>query len=92
MKSLGEPEFAGVRVASTVDVAAGGGYERDVDVVSLRPADFMTGDPAFANEKPDYLHLTTTILPRLLEAGVTEAQIEQMMVDNPRRFFAPRPA
>lgn len=40
-----EPEFAGVRVASTVDVAAGGGYERDVDVVSLRPADFMTGDP-----------------------------------------------
>jgi phosphotriesterase-related protein len=50
--------------------------------------DFMTGDPAFANEKPDYLHLTTTILPRLLEAGITEAQIEQMMVGNPRRFFA----
>ena len=38
-----EPEFAGVRVASTVDVAASEGYERDVDVVSLRPADFATG-------------------------------------------------
>ncbi len=39
-----EPEFAGVRVASTVDVAASGGYERDVDVVPLRPADFARGD------------------------------------------------
>ena len=39
-----EPEFSGVRIASTVDVAASGGYERDVDVVSLRPADFATSD------------------------------------------------
>jgi hypothetical protein len=38
-----EPEFTGVRVASTVDVAASGGYERDVDVVPLRPADYATG-------------------------------------------------
>jgi hypothetical protein len=38
-----EPEFAGVRIASTVDVAASSGYERDVDVVSLRAADFATG-------------------------------------------------
>jgi hypothetical protein len=51
-----EPEFAGVRIASTVDVAASGGYERDVDVVPLRPADFASGkDPwdgfvAFATE------------------------------------------
>jgi len=41
-----EPEFAGVRIASTVDVAASGGYDRDVDVVPLRPADYATdGDP-----------------------------------------------
>jgi hypothetical protein len=39
-----EPEFAGVRIASTVDVAASAGYERDVDVVSLRAADYATGD------------------------------------------------
>jgi hypothetical protein len=40
-----EPEFAGLRIASTVDVAASGGYERDVDVVPLRPADYATGGP-----------------------------------------------
>lgn len=39
-----EPEFAGVRIASTVDVPASGGYDRDVDVVPLRPADFARGD------------------------------------------------
>ena len=38
-----EPEFAGVRVASTIDVAASDGYDRDVDVVPLRPADFTRG-------------------------------------------------
>ena len=38
-----EPEFNGVRIASTVDVKASGGYERDVDVVPLRPADFADG-------------------------------------------------
>ena len=41
-----EPELTGVRIASTVDVPASLGYERDVDVVSLRPADYMSGiDP-----------------------------------------------
>jgi hypothetical protein len=39
-----EPEFAGVRIASTVDVAASSGYDRDVDVVSLRAADFATAE------------------------------------------------
>jgi hypothetical protein len=39
-----EPEFAGVRIASTVDVAASDGYDRDVDVVVLRPADFVRGE------------------------------------------------
>ncbi len=38
-----EPEFSGVRIASTVDVQSSGGYERDVDVVALRPADYATG-------------------------------------------------
>jgi hypothetical protein len=39
-----EAEFAGVRIASTVDVAASSGYDRDVDVVSMRAADFATGE------------------------------------------------
>jgi hypothetical protein len=38
----GEPALAGVRIASTVDVAASGGYDRDVDVVPLRPADYVS--------------------------------------------------
>jgi phosphotriesterase-related protein len=50
--------------------------------------DFMTGDPNFADERPDYLHISTTILPALIEAGVTRQQIEQMLVSNPRNLFA----
>jgi phosphotriesterase-related protein len=50
--------------------------------------DFMTGDPFFANERPDYLLLSNTVLPALREAGVTDEQIDQMMVENPKRFFA----
>jgi len=50
--------------------------------------DFMTGDPAFANEKPDYLHISTKVLPALRDAGVTDAQIDELMIENPRRFFA----
>jgi phosphotriesterase-related protein len=49
--------------------------------------DFMVGDPAFANERPDYLHISTRILPALLAAGVPQAQIDRMMVENPVRFF-----
>jgi hypothetical protein len=43
-----EPEFQGVRIASTVDVAASAGFERDVDVVSLRAADYATGPDAWS--------------------------------------------
>ena len=49
--------------------------------------DFMVGDPAFADERPDYLHISKKILPVLREAGMTEEQIDQMMVENPWRFF-----
>ena len=49
----------------------------------------MVGDPIFADEKPDYLHISKTILPALLEAGVTQEQIDEMMIENPRRFFDP---
>lgn len=33
-------------------------------------------------------HFLTRIAPRLREAGVAEAQIEALLVDNPRHFFA----
>ncbi len=32
-------------------------------------------------------HITDDVLPALLDAGVTQAQIEEMMVENPVRYF-----
>ncbi len=54
--------------------------------------DFMVGDPNFAEERPSYLHLSSEVLPVLLERGVTKQQIDEMLVDNPRRVFASGPA
>ena len=51
--------------------------------------DFMVENPFFVDEKPDYLHISKNILPALLEAGVTQPQIDQMLIENPQRFFAP---
>ena len=51
--------------------------------------DFMQHNPPFANERPNYVHIHRNVLPKLREAGVTEAQIEQMLVTNARRFLAP---
>jgi phosphotriesterase-related protein len=50
--------------------------------------DFMVGDPAFADENPDYLLISNEVLPALLENGVTQEQIDQMLVANPARFFS----
>ncbi len=49
--------------------------------------DFMAHNPLFAHERPDYLHISTRIVPALLEAGVTREQIDEMLVVNPRRFL-----
>lgn len=51
--------------------------------------DFMVGDPNFAGEKPDYLHIWRTVFPALLEAGVTQEQIDEMTTVNARRYFEP---
>jgi phosphotriesterase-related protein len=50
--------------------------------------DFMVGNPLFASERPNYLHISLNVIPRLLEAGVTQAQIDEMLVESARRFFA----
>ena len=34
-----------------------------------------------------YEHISNDVLPALRERGVTDAQIEQMLVENPRRYF-----
>jgi phosphotriesterase-related protein len=33
-------------------------------------------------------HFHRRIVPQLKDAGITDAQIESLLVDNPRRFFA----
>ena len=50
--------------------------------------DFMVGDAAFADEHADYLHITNVILPQLRERGVSDADIDRIMVDNPRRWLS----
>ncbi len=37
-----------------------------------------------------YLHIHNDVLPALRERGVTSAQIDTMLIDNPRRIFATR--
>jgi phosphotriesterase-related protein len=46
-------------------------------------------DPAFAGATPNwnYLHIEKDVLPALREQGVSDAQIDQMLVGNPRRYF-----
>ena len=34
-----------------------------------------------------YLHISKDVIPALKQAGVTDAQIETMLVDTPRRFL-----
>jgi len=85
-----EPEFARVRVASTVDVAASSGYQRDVDVVPLRPADYVrAGDPfaglvEFAKEFNRLVALSrmrTSPLRRDMQtAGLLPARVHSRMV------------
>lgn len=49
--------------------------------------DFMVGDPAFADANPDYLLISNQVLPALRQEGVTQAQIDELMIANPRRFL-----
>jgi len=35
-----------------------------------------------------YLHVQRDVVPALLERGVTQEQVDQMLVGNPRRFFS----
>jgi predicted metal-dependent phosphotriesterase family hydrolase len=40
----------------------------------------------------DYLFVWNTVVPALLEAGVTQDQVDEILVRNPQRFFAPEDA
>lgn len=52
-------------------------------------SDFFPSVDDYNRALPDhhYLHIHQDVLPALHEAGATEAQVEKMFVDNPRRHF-----
>jgi phosphotriesterase-related protein len=45
------------------------------------------GDYRAAMPDHHYLHIHNDVLPLLREAGVSEAQLDQMFIANPRRHF-----
>lgn len=50
--------------------------------------DFMAENPRFKDANHDFLWISSRVLPALRKAGITQAQIDQIMIDNPRRFFS----
>jgi phosphotriesterase-related protein len=53
--------------------------------------DWIAGEvPIGALPHWHYLHISEDVIPALLESGVSEAQIEIMLVDVPRRYFETR--
>jgi predicted metal-dependent phosphotriesterase family hydrolase len=48
----------------------------------------MHHNPRFDGREMSYLHIHRNVLPKLREAGVSEAQIDEMLVANARRFLA----
>lgn len=81
------------RVATIAALAAAGYADRMV--LSHDASCFMDWfGPDFVNLRPavlpnwNYLHISNDVVPQLRAAGVTDGQIDQMLVDNPRRYFA----
>lgn len=80
------------RIATIAALAAGGYADRMVlahDANCFIDYFGADQDTAKAAVAPNwhYTHISDDVLPALREAGVTSAQIEQMLVDNPRRYF-----
>jgi phosphotriesterase-related protein len=49
--------------------------------------DWLDPNAAIFTPNWHYLHITNDVLPALLGRGVTQDQIDQMLVGNPRRYF-----
>jgi phosphotriesterase-related protein len=49
--------------------------------------DFAKKFPGFSGDSINFTHISDEVLPALRERGVSEAQIEQMLVKNPQRIF-----
>ena len=80
------------RVARLADVVRAGAGDRVV--VSHDSVWCMLGNmipTAMAAELAavhEPMRFTNVITPKLLEAGVSQEEIDRMVIDNPRRYFA----
>jgi phosphotriesterase-related protein len=81
------------RVETVADLCARGYADRMV--LSHDAACFMdyfagAWDSALAQSAPNwhYGHIHDDVLPALRERGVTDTQLHQMLVENPRRYFS----
>ncbi|MGE0383989.1 MAG: phosphotriesterase [Gammaproteobacteria bacterium] len=78
-----------LRVQSLLKLVARGAMSRLAiahDSVWCYVGDFMRLDGGFARKRSP-MHFDRVIAPMLREAGVTAAQIDSMLIDNPRRYF-----
>jgi phosphotriesterase-related protein len=82
------------RVATVAELAKRGYAERMVlsQDASCFIDWFPEALPAVMAPNWTYTHIHKDVLPALRERGTTDAQIETMLVDNPRRYFTPGPA
>ena len=55
-------------------------------------ADMIIGNEMFKDLHQSYLYIHERILPALRDAGVTQQQIDEMLVTNAQRFLAGAPA
>lgn len=51
--------------------------------------DFMQHNPPFAEANMSYTHIHRLVLPRLREGGVSDRQLDELLVGNARRFLDP---
>jgi phosphotriesterase-related protein len=76
------------RVGIVVELVARGYAERMV--LSQDASCYIDWlDPGLMEFMPNwhYLHVVNDVVPALLERGVTQQQVDAMLVDNPRRWF-----
>ncbi|MBW2424847.1 MAG: phosphotriesterase [Deltaproteobacteria bacterium] len=79
------------RVASLVKLIRAGGGDRVVvshdSVWCWRGEPFPPGMLEAVKDAFDPTHFSRHIVPKLRDAGITEEEIERLVVDNPRRYF-----
>ncbi|MCX7863831.1 MAG: hypothetical protein N2423_02150 [Novosphingobium sp.] len=80
------------RVESLARILAAGPGDRVVishDTVWCALGRFISEERmAELGVNPSPLHFTNVIIPQLLGLGITRAQIDRMLTENPRRYFA----